>query len=153
MKGKGILMKRLGLVILADFVIMLAGCGGGNNSGNINGNWTATLTDTSQNQIFAFTVNFSQVSGSDSLNISSLNFTTADSCFDTSNATASGTFTFTGNFNGNLTGTFGMAIVSGSGSDTLTLSNGAVANNQITGTWTLSGTGCSGSGTFVMNKS
>ena len=144
-------MKRFGLIILAGLLILLAGCGGGNNSGNINGNWTATLTDTNQNQVFAFTVNLTQVSGSDNLNINNLNFSTADPCFNTSNVTASGTFTLSGNLNGNVTGTFGMALVSGS--DTLTLSNGAVANNQITGTWTLSGTGCSGSGTFVMNKS
>src|SRR5262249_29517240 len=106
MRGNGILMKRLGLIILAGVIIMLAGCGGdNNNSGNINGNWTATLNDTSQNEVFAFSVNLTQVSGSDSLNINSLNFTTADSCFNTSSVTASGTFTLSGNFNGNVTGT------------------------------------------------
>ncbi len=143
-------MKRFGLVVLAGFVIMLAGCGSSNNSGNINGTWTATLTDTSNNPVFAFSTSFTQGSGSN-LNITNLSFSSADSCFNTSNATATGTFTLSGNFSGNVTGSFGMVIVSGV--DSLTLSNGAVANNQITGTWTLAGTGCSGSGAFVMTKS
>jgi hypothetical protein len=39
------------------------------------------------------------------------------------------------------------------GSNTLTM-QGTINNNTVTGTWTLTGltSGCSGSGTFTMNK-
>jgi hypothetical protein len=84
---------------------------------------------------------------------SNLNFTTSSNCF-ASGSTETGSFNLSGNFNGNVTGSFGLTIQSGTPSgNTLTL-NGAVKSNAIAGTWTLSGVtaGCSGSGTFTMNK-
>ena len=147
-------MKSLGIALIVGLAIILGACGGGSNNSNINGTWTAGLTDTSQNTVFAFTATFTQGSGS-SVNITNLTFSTQQvACFD-SIQSASGTFALAGNANGDVTGTFGMAIVSMSPTNTLTLSNGQVANNTIAGTWTLtgSGAGCTGSGTFTMNPS
>jgi len=47
-----------------------------------------------------------------------------------------------------------MTVNSSSGGNQLQL-NGALHNNTINGTWTLTGStsGCTGSGTFTMNKS
>ncbi len=145
-------MKKFGILLVISLGFMLIGCGNSSNSGNINGNWTAQLTDPTNNTgpAFAFTTSFAQSSGSN-VNIVNLTFTTEDSCFGTS-GTETGSFGLAGDFNGNVTGTFGMTIQSATPSgNTLTL-NGAVTNNQITGNWTLTGTGCTGSGTFTMSK-
>jgi hypothetical protein len=146
-------MKSLGIALIVGLAVALAACGGGSNNSTINGTWTAGLTDANQNTVFAFTATFTQGSGT-SVNITNLTFSTQNGCFD-SIASESGTFALSGNANGNVTGTFGMAIVSGPPTNTLTLSNGQVANNTITGTWTLTGTGtgCTGSGAFTMNPS
>jgi hypothetical protein len=146
-------MKSLAIALVFGLAITLGACGSSNSNSNINGNWTAGLTDTSQNTVFAFTATFTQGSGT-TLNITNLTFSTQNSCFN-SIASETGTFSLSGNTNGDVTGTFGMAIVSGSPTNTLTLSNGQVANNTIEGTWTLtgSGTGCTDSGTFTMNPS
>jgi hypothetical protein len=147
-------MKSFGIALIIGLAVTLGACGGGSNNSTINGTWTAGLTDTSQNTVLAFTATFTQGSGT-SVNITNLTFSTQPSgCFD-SISSATGTFALSGNANGNVTGTFGMAIVSGPPTNTLTLSNGQVANNTISGTWTLTGTGsgCTGSGTFTMNPS
>jgi hypothetical protein len=86
------------------------------------------------------------------VSVTNLTFTTEnDSCFGNS-GTETGSFGLTGNFNGDVTGTFAMTIQSANPSgNTLTL-NGTVASSKITGTWVLTGIGCTGSGTFSMNK-
>jgi hypothetical protein len=145
-------MKSFGIALIVGLAITLGACGGGSNNSTINGTWTAGLTDSSQSTVFAFTATFTQGSGTN-VNITNLTFSTQNGCFDTI-ASESGTFALSGNTNGNVTGTFGMAIVSGAPTATLTLANGQVANNTISGTWTLSGTGtCTGNGTFTMNPS
>lgn len=146
-------MKQTGIAILLSLVLTLAACGGGSNSGNINGTWTATLTNPNGNTAFAFTTNFTQSSGS-SLNIVSFQFTTAGSCFTTP-TTETGSFVLAGDFNGNVTGKFGFTISTEfpSNNNVLTLT-GDVNGNTISGVWTLTGnTGCSGNGTFTMNRS
>ncbi len=146
-------MKQIRFLLFIFLALTAAGCGGGSNSGNINGNWTATLTDptNSSGPAFAFNTSFTQTSGS-GVSVTNLSFTTEnDSCFGTS-GTETGSFGLTGNFNGSVSGTFSMTIQSGTPSgNTLTLT-GAVASNQITGNWTLTGTGCNGAGTFTMVK-
>ncbi len=146
-------MSKIGLSFIISLGLILSACGGGaNSSGNINGNWAATLSDPTNNTgpTFAFTTSFTQSSGSN-VNVVNLTFTTKDSCFGTS-GTETGSFGFAGDFNGNVTGTFAMTIQSATPSgNTLTL-NGTVNNNTISGTWTLTGVGCTGSGTFTMNK-
>ena len=145
-------LKKTGLPILLALAFLLAGCGSGSSSGNINGGWTATLTDPNGQSEFAFTTSFTQGSGSN-LNIVNFKFTTAGSCFTGDTTTQTGSFSFSGDFNGNVTGTLGMTISTQNlpTNNVLTL-QGAVNGNTITGTWTLTGaTGCTGNGTFTMN--
>jgi len=147
-------MKPFGIAMLLALGLMLNACGGGssNNSGNINGNWTATLTDSSGNPVFAFTTTLTQSSDT-SVSVTNLTFTSQTQCF-TSGETATGTFALTGNFNGNVTGTFAMTITSGVPSGNVLTLQGNVANNTISGTWTLTGvtSGCTGNGNFTMTS-
>ena len=147
-------MKLPALAIFSALLFALVACGGSNsNMSNINGNWSATLTDPSGGAQFAFTTNFTQGSGSN-LNIVNFKFTTAGSCFTTP-TTQTGSFAVAGNFNGDVTGQLQMTVSTEFPSDNnvLTLS-GAATGNKIAGTWTLTGaTGCAGNGTFTMNRS
>ena len=147
-------MKILGNILLAGIVLALVACGTNSNGGNINGNWTAALMESSNaSPVFDFTLSLTENNGGN-LSVTNLNFTTATPCF-ASGATATGGFTLSGNMNGVTSGGFQMNIQSAEsgGSNTMTL-QGTVNNNTITGTWALSGTtsGCSGSGNFTMNR-
>lgn len=147
-------MKWFGIPLLISLGLVLSGCGGGDSTtpGNINGNWTATLTNTDGTPAFAFTTTFTQA-GANGLNLTNFTFTTTSPCF-VSGETTIGTFSLSGNFNGSVSGLFGLTIQSGSpGGNTLTLS-GTVRNNAITGTWTLTGisSGCTGAGNFTISK-
>ena len=145
-------MQKLAVGMLLAMGLVLVGCGMSNgSSGNINGNWTATLTDTNNNPAMSFTTSITQ-SGNGSLSITNLHFSTNSPCF-VNGETATGAFTLSGNFNGNVSGSFGMNVVSGSpGGNTLTM-NGTMTGNAITGNWTLMGSsGCSGSGHFTMTR-
>jgi hypothetical protein len=136
------------------FALVLAGCGGGNsNSRNINGNWTATLTNADNSPAFGFTTSLTQSSGSD-VTVSNFTFTTTSSCF-ASGETETGSFSLSGDFNGNVTGAFGMSIQSGTPSGNTLVLQGTVKNNVVSGTWTLTGVtaGCTGAGSFTMNRS
>ena len=147
-------MNRGVIAILLGLTLVLGGCGNSNspNAGNVNGNWSATLTNTDSTPTFAFTTTFTQMSGT-SVNVTNLTFTTASPCF-VSGETETASFILSGNFSGSVTGAFQLAIKSGNPSgDTLTL-QGTVRNNMITGTWTLVGisSGCTGSGNFVVTR-
>jgi hypothetical protein len=141
-------MKKLAVVGLVAVVLTLVGCGlNDHRHGNINGTWTAVLSDTD------FTFGTSLVVNNDgTLSVSQFSFSTNGPCF-VSGETESGSFAFTGDFNGHVTGQFGFKVVSGSPSgNTLTLT-GTVNGNTIAGAWSLTGgnpTGCQGSGTFTM---
>jgi hypothetical protein len=154
-EGKTSFMTKLAAAVAILAVgLTLAGCGGGsnNNSGNVNGNWTASLTDTGGSQIFAFTTTITQ-SGNGMLTINNFHFTSNSPCF-VSGETESGTFTLSGDFNGNVTGAFGFSIQSGSPSgNTLTLT-GSANGGTISGSWALTGSiGCTGAGSFTMTRS
>lgn len=147
-------MNRGVLAILLGLALVLGGCGNSNstNSGNINGNWSATLTNTDNTPAFAFITSFTQMSGN-SVSVTNLTFTTASPCF-VSSETETASFILSGNFMGSVTGAFQLTVKSGNPSgDTLTL-QGTMTNNTISGTWTLAGisSGCSGSGNFVATK-
>jgi hypothetical protein len=141
-------MKKLAVALLVAAVLTLAGCGWNHDRhGNINGTWTAVLSD------MDFSFGTSVVVNSDgTLSVSQFSFSTSGPCF-VSGETESGSFTFTGDFNGNVTGQFGFNVVSGSpAGNTLTLT-GTVNGKTIAGAWSLTGgSGCQGSGTFTMTK-
>ena len=142
-------MKKLAVAWLVAVVLTLVGCGSnGSKQGNINGTWTAVLTDTN----FSFGTSFVVNSDGTTLSVSNFSFSTNSPCF-VSGETESGSFAFTGDFNGNVTGHFDYKVVSGSPSgNTLTLT-GTVSGGTIGGNWSLTGgSGCTGSGTFTMAK-
>jgi len=136
--------------------LALAACGGGNSQKDmLTGNWTAALSDASGSPALAFTTSLHQSSGSSTVNVTNLSFTTNQSCFSSS-STATGAFVLSGNFNGQTNASFQMTVQSGTtaaNSNLLTL-QGSDHNNVISGTWTLTGvtSGCAGSGNFTMNK-
>ena len=144
-------MKKLALAMLIAFGLTFVGCSSTNSAANINGNWTATLTDTKGTQVFGFNTSFVQ-SSDGALTVSNFTFSTNSQCF-VSGETESGTFALSGDFNGNVSGAFGMTVQSGSPSgNTLTLT-GTVKGSTITGTWVLvGGTDCTGTGNFTFTK-
>jgi len=149
-------MKRIGFVILLGLMFMAAGCGGGSSHGEseINGNWTATLLNTDGSEAFSFTTSLNASNGNSNLNISNFSFTTSGTCFSAP-LSESGSFTFTGDFQGNVTGTLAMTVTSQleAGSSNVLTMQGAVNGSTISGTWSLTGvTGCTGNGTFTMNR-
>jgi hypothetical protein len=146
-------MTKTAVALLLSLVLTLAGCGGGSNSGNINGTWTATLTNPGGDTVFAFTTNFVQGSGNN-LNIVSFQFTTSGSCFS-GPTSETGSFVLSGDFSGHVSGQFGFTISTTFPSDNNVLTLMGTANgNTISGTWTLTGvSGCTGNGNFTMTHS
>ncbi len=144
-------MKFFAVVCVLMFGVLLSACGN-NHSNNVNGNWSAMLTNSDGSPAFAFTTSFTQASGNN-LNVTNFSFTTSGSCFGNQPVTETGSFGLSGNFNGNVSGAFGMTISeTNNPSDVLTL-QGTVNNNTITGTWTLVGsTSCTGNGSFTMTR-
>jgi hypothetical protein len=142
-------MKKLSVAWLVALVLALVGCGSNGSKGNINGNWTAILSDTN----FSFSTSV-VVNNDGTLSVDQFSFSTNGPCF-VSGETESGSFAFAGDFNGNLTGQFNFKVQSGSPSgNTLTLT-GTVNGNSIAGNWSLTGgnpSGCQGSGTFTMAR-
>ncbi|MBV9623892.1 MAG: hypothetical protein JOZ14_07940 [Acidobacteria bacterium] len=146
-------MKQVLAISLLGIAFLLAGCGA-TSSNTINGNWTAALMSSNQmsSPVFNFTVTLA-TTGGPNVSVSNLKFTSANSCF-AGGATATGGFILSGNLNGVTSGGFQMNIQSASGGNNSLDLQGTVNNNTITGTWTLAGTtsGCTGSGSFTMNK-
>jgi hypothetical protein len=143
-------MKQIGIVATLVFALVTGGCGMGHDGGNINGNWTATLMNTTGTPTFAFSTSFTQSNGSN-LNVVNFTFTTPGNCFESQQTTETGSFSLTGNFNGQVSGSFAMTIkTTGASDDVLTL-QGTVQDGRITGTWNLTGsTSCTGNGNFTM---
>jgi hypothetical protein len=139
-------MKKLAVAGLVAVVLTLVGCGWHDHGhGNINGTWTAILSDSD----FSFGTSV-VVNGDGTLSVDQFSFSTSGPCF-VSGETESGSFAFTGDFNGKVTGTFTFNVVSGLPSGNTLKLMGTVNGNAITGTWTLTGgTGCTGSGNFTM---
>lgn len=149
-------MKQIAtvMVLVALGSVLVACGGGGGTSGNITGNWAATLTNPDGTVAFAFTTSLSQNNGNSTVNVTKLSFSTARPCLD-SPTTESGSFTLSGDFNGNVTGAFGMTISTMfPGTQNVLSLQGNVNNNTISGTWNLTGvqSGCTGSGNFTLTK-
>jgi hypothetical protein len=149
-------MKKLARAMLLAVGLALVGCGSNNpKSGNINGTWTAVLTDTSGGATaFNFTTTLA-VNNDGSLSVTNFSFSSSGQCF-VSGETESGSFALSGNFNGNVTGQFQFKATSGSPSGNILTLTGTANGNTITGMWTLTGgtpAGCTGSGNFIMKTS
>ena len=147
---EGALMKTFGIVMLLVLGLTFSACGGSNNPGTINGNWSASLTGS---QTLAFTLSLTQT-GSNGLSVTNFQFNSNSPCFATP-TTETGSFGVGGNFNGNVTGSFGLNISTESPADVNALTlQGNVNGNTITGTWGLTGAtaGCTGSGSFTITK-
>jgi hypothetical protein len=145
--------KKLGIAVLLAVCLALIGCGSSNsNPSNINGNWNAALTDTGNTTVFTFGTSLVANNSNGTLTVSNFSFSTNSSCF-VSGETESGSFVLSGNFNGNVTGKFQFNVTSGSPSGNALTLSGTANGNTIGGTWTLTGgTGCTGSGNFIMTK-
>jgi hypothetical protein len=146
-------MKKFAVAIVLAGALALAGCGSSSNhSGNINGNWTAQLTDTNNSQVFSFSTSLVASNNSSTLTVSNFTFTTNSACF-VSGETESASFVLSGDFNGNVSGAFQLNVISGNpAGNTLTLT-GTANGGTISGTWVLSGgTSCTGNGTFTMTR-
>ena len=145
-------MKQFAVAVLLIAAMITVGCGSNSsaNPANINGSWNAVLSQTNNSTFFTFGTSL-LVQGDGSLSITNLTITAPSPCFQTAE-TESGSFTLSGNFNGNVTGKFSLNLTSANpAGNTLTLT-GAANNGTIGGTWTLSGIGCTGNGTFTMTK-
>ena len=145
-------MKQIGIAMLVGLGLMLSACGGGHSNSTVSGNWTASLSNPDGTPAFAFTTSLYQNSGT-VVSVTTLGFNTATPCF-ASGGSATGSFILSGNFNGNVTGGFQLTVQSGTPSGNVLALQGAVNNNVISGTWTLTGvtSGCTGSGNFTMTK-
>lgn len=144
-------MKPMVFCLTAALILFSAACGSNSSKSAINGTWTAALTNTGGSQAFNFTTNLSSTSGT-GVTVTNLSFTTQSPCF-AGGETASGAFTLSGTLNGVTSGGYQMTIQSSNPTgNTLTLT-GTLNNNTINGAWTLTGSsGCTGTGSFTMNK-
>jgi hypothetical protein len=146
-------MKEITAVVLLGITLIFSGCGSNSHAtGNINGMWSATLSNSTLANNFAFMTNLS-VHADGSLGTTSFSFTLNNTPCAFPTTTESGSFTITGNLNGQVSGTFHYVIMStGVEANILTL-KGTVSGGQITGTWTVTGAigSCTGNGTFTMN--
>jgi len=139
--------RIIALASLLAVALFSGECGSSNTptQNNINGNWTAALTNPDGSLAFRFSATFAQGSGSQ-LSITDLTYTSSSSCpVLASMNSAGGTFTAT-------SGTFTMGeIFTNVGGPALDL-QGKASNSLISGQWTLSGVlpECSGNGSFTI---
>ena len=133
---------------LLAVALVLGGCGssGTLTSNNINGNWTATLTNSDGSLAYQFSATFAQGSGSE-LSITNLTYTASSACPAlTSEGQVQGSFAV-------ATGAFAMTqTLLNVGGPILSL-QGKAGNGRISGQWTLSGLvpRCSGNGSFTIS--
>jgi hypothetical protein len=146
-------MKKIAAVVLLGMTLILSGCGSNSHVvGNINGMWSATLSNSTLANDFTFMTNLT-TNADGSLGTTNFNLTLNSTPCTFSTSTERGTFTITGNSNGQVSGKFHYVIMStGVEVNTINL-DGKVSAGQIMGTWTVSGAtaNCAGTGTFTMN--
>jgi hypothetical protein len=139
------------MVALLALGLTMVGCGGGgSSSANVNGNWSASLMTTPEGPtVYSFTTTLTETGGS-GLNITNFTFTLPGSCFVAGQTTETGSFSLSGDFSGNVQGTLGMTVTGAQ--NVLTLQGGIGANNTLTGNWSVTGSSCSGAGTFIFTR-
>ncbi len=146
------MIMALMVAMLLGMGLTLSSCGSNSHAtGNINGQWAATLSNPSSS-VFAFNTTLT-VNADGSLGTTSFNLDLNSTPCTFPSTTESGSFTISGNFSGQVSGSFNYVITStGEQVNTLTL-NGTVNGGQITGTWKVTGAtaNCTGNGTFTMN--
>ncbi|HSY93780.1 MAG TPA: hypothetical protein VK812_20645 [Candidatus Binatus sp.] len=145
-------MKKITAIALLGISLILSSCGSNSVTGNINGMWSATLSNSTLANMFIFSTNLT-VNADGSLGSTSFSFTLNNTPCTFPSTTETGSFTLSGNFNGQVKGSFHYVIMStGVEVNTLTL-DGTVSGGVITGTWKVSGAtaNCTGNGTFTMN--
>src|SRR5450432_2115958 len=96
-----IMFKTIALATLLALGLTLSGCG--NSRGNIDGSWTATLTNPDSSPAFAFNTMFSG-SGGGGFTIASFTFTSNSPCFVSGQTTETGSVSLTGDYNGHVSG-------------------------------------------------
>jgi len=145
-------MRHFAMAVLCSMLLVLFACGGG-SSNSVNGNWSATLTNTDGTAAFSFTTTLNESNGT-TITGANFTFTTATPCF-VSTSSETGGLMLSGNTNGVTSGNFEFTVQSSNPSGNVLTMTGMLSNNTITGSWTLSGVtaGCSGSGNFTMTKS
>lgn len=145
-------MKKIIAVVWLGLTLIFSSCGSNSHAtGNINGEWAATLSNSSSTVLGFNTTLTVNADGSLGTTSFDLNLNNTPCTFPTTSET--GSFTISGNFSGQVSGSFKYVITStGAQVNTLTL-NGTVSGGQITGTWTVTGatSNCTGTGTFTMN--
>jgi hypothetical protein len=146
-------MKKFFAATLLGVSLILSGCGSNSHAtGNINGLWTATLSNSTLANDFVFMTNLT-VNADGSLGTTGFNITLNNTPCTFPTTTESGSFTISGNFNGQVSGKFHYVVTStGTAVNTLTL-DGTVTAGVISGNWSVSGAtaNCTGNGTFTMN--
>jgi hypothetical protein len=138
------------ITILLALGLTMLSCGssvGGLRSGNINGAWTATLTNPNGSIAYKFSATFTQGTGG-ALSVTNLNFTIPGPCLLSGALGAQGSFTPSIGF-------FGMSMAALDVGGPMLNLQGTLSNNMISGTWTASATlpPCSGNGSFTAQPS
>ncbi|MFZ0417299.1 MAG: hypothetical protein WAM04_04290 [Candidatus Sulfotelmatobacter sp.] len=148
--------KATEITILLVLGLTVVGCGSSSVGGlasNINGSWTATLTDPNGSIAYQFSATFTQGTGSE-LTVTNFTFTSGGSCFgpySPGEYGESGSFTLVGNSNGKVTGMFGMVIATPNINGPALNLQGTLSGSTISGRWTASAIGgCSANGTFTI---
>jgi len=143
-------MKKATAVVLMALTLIFSSCGS-NSHGNINGIWSATLSNATAS-MFTFQTTLS-VNADGSLGTTNFSLTLNNTPCSFPATTESGSFTLSGNFNGQVSGKFHYVITSTSAEPSILTLDGTVSGGQITGTWSVTGgvETCTGNGTFTMN--
>src|ERR1700691_218083 len=99
-------MKQFAIVMISMLGLMLGGCGSGSgsNANNVNGTWTAALTNQDGSPALSFSTALTQ-NNSTVLTGTNLTFTAETPCFS-SGGSETGGFTLTGSTGGMTTGNF-----------------------------------------------
>lgn len=171
-------MKQVGIALTLALGLLSAGCGSGSmmttsptvKSNNVNGAWNTTLTGAKNAPSMTLMLMLTQNSDN-SVSVTGLNFMSDTPCFMQGSTAASGGFTMNGSPNGMPNGALALVIqampdsmsgmmsssmagmASSMATNMLTL-HGTVNNDTATGTFTLTGpsSGCTGSGTLMMQR-